>query len=138
RVPLEYHRGVELLVVTGALASFLAADLLAVGLGRSGLSGLALLALWTPAILFERIASFWVLLLGATAFLLLLAVTRAPMPSGAGRPSRDVVRTVAAAVAVSLVAILAGPASTALPVFGSMTLPSTLGPQGLDGPLRLA
>src|SRR5690606_19110420 len=114
RIPLEHSRGVELMVVTGAVVSFLVADLLAVGLGRSGPSGLALLALWTPAILFERIAPFWTLLLGAIAFLLLLAVTRSPTPSSAGPAHRDVVRTVAAAVAVSLVAILAGPASTTL------------------------
>lgn len=138
RIPLEHTRGVELLVVTGALASFLVGDLLAVAIGRAGLSGIALLALWTPAILFERIASPWVLLLGASAFLLLLAVTRAPTPAGVGGAGREIVGTVAAAVAVSLVAIVAGPASTTLPMFGAMTLPSTLGPQGLDGPLRLA
>lgn len=138
RVPVQVDRGVELLVVTGGVVAFLAADLLAVGLGRVGLSGLVLVAVWSPAVVFERVPTLGAFLLGAASYLLLLAVGRGPTSAGRSAHARDALTAVAAAVALSLVAVVVGPASTALPVFGSLRLPATLGPPGLDGPLRLA
>lgn len=53
RVPVQPTRGLELLVVVGVLLTYLAAELVALGLGRGGLAGLPLLALWSPAVSFE-------------------------------------------------------------------------------------
>ena len=138
RIPVEPVRGLELLVVAGAAAAFLAADLIALGLGRAGMSGLVLVALWTPAVAFERNPPVPVLLVGGLAFLLLLSVTR-PLPGHGGRAfSLDAGPAVATAAVVTALAVVAGPVTTALPFFGAVRLPSTWGPAGLDGPLRLS
>ena len=52
-------RPAELLVVVGAVAVFLLADLVAIGLGAPALSGLAFAALWVPAIILGFPASGW-------------------------------------------------------------------------------
>ena len=138
RIPVEPARGLELLVVSGAAASFLAADLIALGLGRAGLSGLVLVALWSPAVAFERNPPVPVLLIGGVAFLLLLTVTRPQGGRGGRALSLDAGPAVATAALVTVLAVVTGPATAALPFFGSLRLPSTWGPAGLDGPLRLS
>lgn len=136
-IPVEPSRGLELLVVSGAVAVFLLADLLALGLGRAGLAGLALLGLWLPTILFEIDPGFFALALGGMAWLLLLAVTRPRVRQQAGlTPDVGPVMTAAAAVAVA--AVVAGPVAAAMPFYGSLHLPGTVGGGGIDGPLRLS
>ncbi|HEY3436891.1 MAG TPA: DUF3488 and transglutaminase-like domain-containing protein, partial [Actinotalea sp.] len=137
-IPVEPARGLELLVVCGAVLAFLVADLVALGLGRAGLSGLVVIALWTPAVAFERTPSVLVLLVGGMSFLLLLTVTR-PASGGAGRMlGVDTGPALVGAAAVTALALVIGPATAALPFFGSVRLPATWGPAGVGGPLQLS
>lgn len=138
KAPVAPGRGIELLIVTGAVTTFLATELLAIGLRRAGLSGVALLALWSPALLFERILPFGVLLLGGVAYLLLLAVTRPQVGDRRTDPRTDGVRALGAAAAVTVMAVAIGPIAVSAPLFGAMRLPNTFGPGGIDGPLRLS
>ena len=138
RIPVEPARGLELLIVVGACLAFLAADLLALGLGRAGLSGLVVVALWGPTIAFERTPPLPVLLVAGMAFLLLLTVTR-PQPGRGGRSvAIDTGPALVGAAVVTAIALVVGPISAALPVYGSVRLPSTWGPAGVGGPLRLS
>lgn len=137
QIPVEPSRGLELLVVTGAVVVFLVTDLLALGLGRAGLAGLPLLGLWLPTILFEIDPGLSALVLGGAVYLLLLAVTR-PRTRQTARVTPDVGPTVAAAAAVAVLAVLAGPIATAMPFYGAVRLPGAFGAGGIDGPLRLS
>jgi transglutaminase-like putative cysteine protease len=137
-IPLEPVRGVELLVSAGAVLVFLVADLLALGLGRAASSGVAVAGLWVPVALFELAAPIPAVLAGGAAFLLLLAMTR-PTPSrGGARAGHDVRPAIVAAVAVTAVAVAAGPLVSATPVFGSVRLPSTWSTGPAVGPLHLS
>lgn len=138
KILVEPTRGVELLVVAGTAAAFLLADLIALGLRRGGLSGIALAALWVPSTVFERRPILGVLLLGGISYLLLLAVTRQQTGHGARDLRVDARPAAAAAVTVTVLAVLVGPAVAALPFYGAVRLPATWGPGPLDGPLRLS
>ncbi len=137
RIPVEPSRGLELLVVAGAALALLATDLLALALGRAGLAGLPLLGLWLPTILFERDPGLPLLLVGGVSYLLLLTLTR-PRTRRAGTDARDAGPALAAAAAVCVLAVVAGPVASAMPFYGSMRLPGSWGPGGIDGPLRLS
>lgn len=137
-VPLEPVRGAELLVVAGAVAVTLVADLLALGLGRAALSGLALAALWSPVALFELRAPVAAVLTGGIAYLLLLVMTR-PVPSQAARGrDRDLRPAVVAAAGVAVVSLVVGPLLAATPVFGSVRLPGGWGTGPAIGPVHLS
>lgn len=138
RIPVEPSRGIELLVVTGAVAVFLLADLLALGLGRAGLAGVAVLGLWVPTITFERAPSVPVMLLGGISFLLLLTLTRPPGRAGESGMGRDGWPALGAATAVTVGALVAGPLVSAAPFYGAVELPSAWTGAGVDGPLRLS
>ncbi|WP_024288721.1 DUF3488 and transglutaminase-like domain-containing protein [Cellulomonas sp. KRMCY2] len=138
RILVEPTRGVELLVVAGTMAVFLVADLVALGLGRGGLSGVALAGLWVPAAVFERRPILGVLLLGGISYLLLLTVTRQQTGHGARDLRRDARPVLTVAVAVTVLAVLVGPVAAAMPFYGAVRLPATWGPGPLDGPLRLS
>lgn len=137
QVPVDPTRGIELLVVAGAALVVVLTDLLATGLGRGGLAGVPLLALWLPVLLFERDPGPAVLVAGGAAFLGLLATTRPRVrrTTGAGR---ELAPVAAASLAVALVAVAAGPALAALPFFGAVRLPSGWGTAGAQGPLSLS
>lgn len=138
RIPVEPSRGIELLVVTGAVAVFLLADLLALGLGRAGLAGVAVLGLWVPTITFELAPPVPVMLLGGVSFLLLLTLTRPPGRTGESGLGRDGWPALAAAAAVTVGALVAGPLVGAAPFYGAVDLPSAWTGAGVDGPLRLS
>lgn len=138
RIPIEPQRGIELLVVAGALAAYLAVDLVALGLGRAGLSGVFLIALWSPAALFDRMPAFPVMVLGGVTFLLLLTLTRPSTGSGNRAARGDALPALGVAAAITVVALAAGPIASAMPFYGAVHLPGSWGPGGLDGPLRLS
>lgn len=127
-VPLPPSRGTEMLVVTGCLLVLVVADALAVSLGRAGAAGVVLAGLWSVGIVFEQVPAVLPLLVGGTAFLLLLALTR-PQRSRT-RSWRDGAVVTATAAAVTAAAVAVGPLATGLPGWGTVTLPSTWG----DGP----
>lgn len=137
RIPVEPSRGLELLVVAGAAAVLLTTDVLALALGRAGLAGVALLGLWLPTILFERDPGVPLMVVGGLSFVLLLTLTRPRVRRGAAG-SRDALTAVGAAMAVCLLAVAAGPLASATPLYGSVRLPGSWGPSGIDGPLRLS
>lgn len=137
RIPVEPSRGLELLVVAGAVAVVLATDLLALGLGRAGLAGLPLLGVWLPTILFERDPGVVLMVLGGVTYLMLLSLTRPRARRSAGE-SRDALPALAAAVVVCVLALASGPVASALPFYGSVRVPGSWGPAGIDGPLRLS
>ncbi|HEY5515724.1 MAG TPA: DUF3488 and transglutaminase-like domain-containing protein [Pengzhenrongella sp.] len=141
RPPVEATAALELLVVGGALLVLIVVDLVAVGLGAPAWSGLVLLALWTPSIVLGHGASGWAFAGTATAYVLLLAVTTAPVPGTHGaRGHRDATRRTSAAAAgagaVTVAAIALGPLATAAPGWSIVGLPN-LGSFGA-GSLRLS
>jgi transglutaminase-like putative cysteine protease len=138
RIPVQPTRGLELLVVGGVLATYLVAELVALGLGRGGLAGVPLLALWSPAVSFERDVGLPLLLVGGTTYVLLLALTRRRSRRQDLTWRRETVVAVVAAGLVTVVAVGAGTAAGALPFAGSVRLPSAWGVGGIDSPLRLS
>ena len=52
RIPVQTTRGLEMIVVASALATYLVAELIGLGFGRGGLAGLAIAGLWAPAVSF--------------------------------------------------------------------------------------
>ena len=134
-VPMDVTRPVELVILAGALLVFLAADLLAVGLGRAGWAGLAYLAMWIPGVSLGFGAGGWPLFWTGAAYLLLLAVTAAPH---AGRTERGRLASVAvwSTMAVVVGALVLGPLLTALPGWSAVRLPSFGG--GAAGPVQLS
>lgn len=138
RVPVQPTRGLEMLLVIGVLATYLGAELVAVGLGRGGLAGLPILALWSPAVSYETDIGTPLLLLGGTTYVLLLALTRRrPRRHDLGW-RRETTTALAAAAAVTAGALVVGTMASALPFAGSMEVPSSWGEQSIDSPLRLA
>ncbi|WP_448629648.1 transglutaminase family protein [Cellulomonas soli] len=134
-VPMTVVRPSELIVVTGALAVLLLADLLAVGLGLTAWSGLPLLGMWAPAVLLGFPGDVWPLAWTALAYLLLLALSAAPPGARSDRPRRVGTAVVSAAAVVTLT-LVAGPAVATLPGWSSVRVPG-LG-SGAVGPLRLS
>lgn len=134
-VPMAPSRPVELLVVGGSLLVFLAADLLAVGLGTAAWSGLPLLGLWIPGIFLAHPATPWALVWSAGAYLLLLALTATPSTSR-GDTRRRAPVALAATAGVIVTALVAGPAIAAAPGWASFDLPDF--GSGPIGPVRLS
>ena len=138
RVPVEPVRGLELLVVAGAVACYLVSELVALGLGRGGLAGVVLLALWVPVVGLERAPGFGLLAAGGATFLLLLAVTRARSRQAGRLGAQEIPLATLAAVGVTVLALGVGTAASALPFSGSLKVPSGWGSGALDSPLRLS
>ncbi|GGB97126.1 DUF3488 and transglutaminase-like domain-containing protein [Cellulomonas carbonis] len=131
-IPVPPTRGVELLVVAGALAAFLVADALAVGLGRAGLAGLPLAGIWSVVLVFEERPSFVALLLGGTSYLVLLALTRPVRHRARGDAAGDGVLVAGTAAVVTVAALVVAPTAAALPFWGTLDLPTTWG-EGTSG-----
>lgn len=134
-VPMTGVRPAELLVVVGAVAVLLVTDLVAVGLGVPALAGIPLVALWTPTVVLGFPASSWAVAWTGLAYLLLLALSAAP-PSARSDRARRTGGALAGAVAVVVLALVAGPVVAALPGWASLALP-TFG-NGPVGPLQLS
>jgi hypothetical protein len=136
-VPVTTTRGLDLLVVAGAVASYLLADLIVLGLGRAGLGGVVIAALWMPVVFLERRPSLWLLAIGGVSFLLLLALThRRQLHRSAGEEATTV--TVVAAGITGLALLLATGAA-ALPFYDSVRIPSAWGGQSpSDSPLQVS
>ncbi|MGN8246404.1 transglutaminaseTgpA domain-containing protein [Cellulomonas soli] len=134
-VPMTVVRPTELIIVTGALAVLVLADLLAVGLGLAAWSGLPLLGMWAPAVLLGFPGDVWPLAWTALTYLLLLALSAAPPGARSDRTRRASVAVVSAAAVVTLT-LVAGPVVAALPGWSSVQVPG-LG-TGAVGPLRLS
>lgn len=138
RIPVQPTRGLEMLLVIGVLATYLGAELVAVGLGRGGLAGLPILALWSPAVSYEREVGIPLLLVGGTTYVLLLALTRRRPRRNDLTWRREATTALTAAAAVTAAALALGSMASALPFAGSMELPSSWGEQDIDSPLRLS
>jgi hypothetical protein len=134
-VPMPGQRSAELLIVTGALAVFLLADLVALGLGAPALSGLVLAALWAPAVVLGFPASGWALAWTALFYLLLLALSAAPANAHADQGRRASV-AIFASVSLIVTTVVIGPAVASFPGWASMSLPSF--GNGPVGPLQLS
>lgn len=134
RIPLDPGRGLEMLLVAGVVLVVVLTDLLALGLGRAGLAGLPLAALWAAAVVFERLPGPLTLALGGLTFLLLLAVTR----PGGHRGPREAWPAVGAAALVTVVALVAAPALASLPFYGSAQVPAGWGAGTGEGPTRVS
>lgn len=127
RIPVVPARGIELWVVLGAAAAAVVADALCLGLGSAGLAGVPIAALWAPTVVFELPPSTASMLVGGTAWALLLGVTR-PRRARRARGPAEAAGTAAAAAGVALVAVLLGPLASAVPLYASVRLPATWGP----------
>ncbi|MCG7286065.1 DUF3488 and transglutaminase-like domain-containing protein [Cellulomonas sp. ACRRI] len=133
-VPMAVWPPVELILVAAAVLVFLAADLLAVGCGMPALTGIAYVAVWTPAVVLGFPGSTWALAATGFCYLLLLALAQPPVSrDGAGRRAGVVLAGAAGLVAVTLAA---GPAVSAVPVWSWVDLPDV--GTGAVGPVRLA
>jgi hypothetical protein len=138
RVPVDPTRGLELLVVTGTVLTYLVAELIAVGLGRGGLAGLAVVALWAPAVVFGCEVSSWLLLVGGVTYLLLLAVTRTRSRRDDRPAAEEAPAATTAAAGLTVVALTLGACANVLPFYGATDLPSGWGDEGLESPLRIS
>lgn len=138
RIPVQPTRGLEMLLVIGVLATYLGAELVAVGLGRGGLAGLPILALWSPAVSYETDLGTPLLLVGGTTYVLLLALTRRRPRRHDLSWRRETSVALVAAAAVTAGALVVGTMASALPFAGSLEVPSSWGEQSIDSPLRLA
>ncbi|WP_456786406.1 transglutaminase family protein [Cellulomonas sp. P5_C5] len=134
-VPMVGVRPTELLVAVGAVAVFLLADLLAIGLGAPALSGLAFAALWAPAIILGFPASGWSIAWTSLFYLLLLALSAAPPTAHSDRGRRAGV-AVLCSVSLIVATLIAGPAVAAFPGWATMRMP-TFG-TGPVGPMSLS
>ena len=128
-------RPAELLVVFGAVAVFLVADLVAIGLGMPALAGIAFAGLWVPAIILGFPASGWAIAWTAFFYLLLLALSAAPASAHSDR-GRRVTVAVLSSLSLIVATLLAGPAVAAFPGWASMSMP-TFG-SGPIGPMSLS
>ena len=139
-VPMAGVRPTELLVVVGAVAVFLLADLVAIGLGAPALSGLAFAALWAPAIILGFPASGWSIAWTSLFYLLLLALSAAPASAHSDRGRRTGV-AVLCSVSLIVATLVAGPAVAAFPGWATMSMPSfgtgPVGPMSLSDNLDL-
>lgn len=133
-VPMPVWPPVELLLVGAAVLVFLAADLLAVGCGMPALTGLAYVAVWTPAVVLGFPGSTWALAATGFGYLVLLALAQPPV--GRGRASRRAGVVLTAAAGLVVVTLAAGPALSALPAWSWLDLPDV--GTGSIGPVRLA
>lgn len=131
RIPVLADRGLELIVVAAVALAAVIIDALALSLRMAGLAGVALAGLWVPTLVFERPPSTVSLLVGASAWLLLLWLTRPTRGPDAGIWSETPL-AVTVTLAVALIAIVVGPLAAALPGYGTMRLPATWGP-GIGG-----
>ncbi|MCV2393431.1 transglutaminaseTgpA domain-containing protein [Actinotalea sp. M2MS4P-6] len=130
-IPVVAGRGLELLVVIGAVAAAVVVDALAIGLRLAGAAGIAMAAMWAPTLVFERPPGTLGLIGGAVCWLLLVWITRPPR----GRepePWRELPVAAVVAAAVAVGAVLLTPLVTSLPGYGRLVLPATWGP-GLYG-----
>ncbi len=132
-VPMTVWPPVEMILAGAAVLIFLAADLLAVGCGVPALSGLALVAVWTPGVVLGFPGSTWAVAVTGFLYLLLLALSHAPAQAAGGRRVGAILAGSAGLVVATLVA---GPVVAAVPVWSWVELPS-LG-TGAVGPLRLS
>lgn len=138
RVPLAPTRGVELLVVLGAVCVLLLTDLLALGMGRAGLAGVPLAMLWAVPALFVQRPPAWALLLGGCSFLLLLALTRPPRRGTARSSPRDVWPAIGAAALVTVLTVALTPLAVGIPGYGTALLPGSWGAVPGDRPTRVS
>jgi hypothetical protein len=136
-IPVGTTRGLDLLVVTGAVTCYLLADLLVLGMGRAGLGGVAIAGLWLPVVVLERRPALPLLAVGGITFILLLALTHRRQLHRSGGEEAAMVTAIAAGV--TTLALVFASAAAALPFYGSVRIPSSWGGQNLsDSPLRVS
>lgn len=133
-VPMTVWPPVEMILVGAAVLVFLAADLLAIGCGMPALTGVAFLAVWTPAVVLGFSGSGWAL--AATGFLYLVLLALAQPPVSHDRSGRRAGAVVVGAAALVAVTLAAGPVVAAVPLWSWLELPDV--GNGAVGPVRLA
>lgn len=136
--PVEPGPGLELLLVVGVLATLLVVDLLALGLDRPGLGGLALLGLWATPTTLGFSPSPVTVVVGGTAFLMLLWAAGPPTRRrDALAPGRRDAVALGWAALVAVLAVALSPVVATAPFFASVQLPAGWGSPGV-GPLSLS
>ncbi|UUI74129.1 DUF3488 and transglutaminase-like domain-containing protein [Cellulomonas chengniuliangii] len=139
-IPMQASRPIVLLVVVGAAVLFLAADLVALGLGAPAWSALVLLTVWIPGIVLGAPASAPAIAITAIAYLLLLALSAAPADVSLGAGQRAG-WSVAAAGGLVAMALAAGPLISSAPGWATLQLPQSgshaAGPVRLDDSLDM-
>lgn len=133
-VPMAVWPPVEMILVGAAVLVFLAADLLAVGCGMPALTGIAYVAVWTPAVVLGFAGSTWALAATGFCYLLLLALAQPPVARDRSRRRAGVV--LAGAAGLVVVTLAAGPVVAAVPAWSWVDLPDV--GTGAVGPVRLA
>lgn len=133
-VPMVVWPPVELVLVAAAVLVFLAADLLAVGCGMPALTGIAYVAMWTPAVVLGFGGS--TAALAVTAFLYLLLLALAQPPVAKEQTGRRAGVVVAGAAGLVVVTLAAGPVVASVPAWSWVDLPDV--GTGAVGPVRLA
>ena len=133
-VPMVVWPPVELLLVGAAVLVFLAADLLAVGCGMPALTGIAFVAVWTPAVVLGFGGSGWAV--AATGFLYLLLLALAQPPAAREQGGRRAGVVVVGAAGLVALTLAAGPVVAAVPAWSWLDLPDV--GTGAVGPVRLA
>ncbi|TQL04456.1 DUF3488 and transglutaminase-like domain-containing protein [Cellulomonas sp. SLBN-39] len=134
-VPMPDVRPGEMLLVLGAVGVVLLVDAAVLAVRVPALAGVALLALWVPAVLLGFPAGALPLALTGLAYLALLAFGAAPQHARAGRTRRAGAAAGAGAALVAL-ALVAGPPLMSVPGWASMALPRF--GEGPVGPLELS
>ncbi|MCL2464862.1 MAG: DUF3488 domain-containing protein, partial [Micrococcales bacterium] len=132
--PMPAERSAELLVVIGAIGVFLLVDALALGLDVPALAALPLVAFWSPAVFLGFPTNGWGLFWTGLTYLLLLAVRSAPAAGADWLRHGSAV--VAGAALLVVVALVAAPATAALPAWATASLPNF--GTGPNGPIQLA
>lgn len=133
-VPMVVWPPVEIVLVAAAVLVFLAADLLAVGCGTPALTGLAYVAVWTPAVVLGFPGSAWAP--AATGFVYLLLLALAQPPVSRDRTGRRTGLVIAGSAALVAVTLAAGPAVAAVSAWSWIDLPDV--GTGAIGTIRLA
>jgi transglutaminase-like putative cysteine protease len=133
-VPMTVWPPVELVMVSAAVLVFLAADMLAVGTGVPALSGIALLAVWTPGVIIGFPGSTWAV--AGTGFLYLVLLALGHAPAARSLTSRRTAAVLGGSAALVAVTLAAGPVVAAVPVWSWVDLPEV--GTGAVGPVRLS
>ncbi|MPV49530.1 hypothetical protein GCG21_05830 [Pseudactinotalea sp. HY160] len=115
--PVEAEAGLGLVVAAGALVAFLLAEAFAVGCRAPALAGLPLLALWTPALLWNGQVAGAAIAVTIGAFLLVLAAQ--------ARPERARGSVTATATTLACAAVALALAVAVVPRVAALDVPRT-------------
>ncbi|WP_061960376.1 transglutaminase family protein [Demequina flava] len=124
--PADLTAGLTLLIALAVVATFLASDLLGVGLGFAASAGIILLAPWLPAVILDRSVPILPLMVAVGCWIATLGLMR--RGEGARRTAPPLAPPLLAATAVVLVATIVSPLLVSGPGWGSLPRFAAAGP----------